>query len=262
MEEIVSSKLCELCNEQAALFCPSDSAFLCFHCDAKVHQANFLVARHLRLTLCSHCNSLTKNRFPPCSRRPGLCPSCSRNSSADSDLHSLSSSSSSSTCVSSTQSSATTQKNISSSNLKQLLEYSTNDSTGEVNSAACDLARSRSVKLRDPRMATGLFMHWCTKIGMYGEEGVVQTACGALGICFGRFRALPVRVGLAACLWFGLRSNDDGSKSTRQSLKRLEEISGVPAKVILATELKLRKIVKANNRRRQGMEENWDEWSP
>lgn len=263
MEEVhVSSKLCELCNDQATIFCPSDSAFLCFHCDAKVHQANFLVARHLRLTLCSHCNSLTKNRFFPCSQSPALCPSCSRNSSAESDLHSLSSSSSS-TCVSSTQSSGTTQRNITCSDRKQLLDSSTNDSTGEVNSAACELARSRSVKLRDPKSATGLFMHWCAKLGMYGEEGIVQTACGALGICFGRFRALPVRVGLAACLWFALASEDDGSKSTWRSLKRLEEISGVPAKLILATELKLRKIVKGNNqRRRQGMEESWGEWSP
>ncbi|KAK4365671.1 hypothetical protein RND71_013551 [Anisodus tanguticus] len=261
MKEVVSSKLCELCNDQASVFCPSDSAFLCFHCDAKVHQANFLVARHLRLAICSHCNTLTKDHYSLCSSRPTLCPSCSRNSSMESDFHSLSSS----TCVSSTQSCATSQKNISSSDRKQLLDSSTNDSTGEVNSDACEIAQSRSVKLRDPRMATGVFMHWCTKLGMYGEEcvGVVQTACGALEICFGRFRTLPLRVGLAACLWFGLKSNGNGSKSTKRSLKRLEEISGVPAKLILATELKLRKIVKANNqRRRQVMEESWGEWSP
>ncbi|CAN4100024.1 unnamed protein product [Withania somnifera] len=257
MEQVhVFSKLCELCNDQAALFCPSDSAFLCFHCDANVHQANFLVARHLRLTLCSHCNSLTKNRFSPFSQRPAICPSCSRNSSADeSDLHSLSSSSSS-TCVSS----STTHKNINSSSRKQFLDSSTND---EVNSGVSELARSRSLKLRDPRVATGLFMHWCTKLGMYGEEGIVQTACGALEICFRRFRALPMRLGLAACLWFGLTSENDGSKSTWPSLKRLEVISGVPAKLIVATERKLQKIVKPNNQRRpQGMEERWDEWSP
>lgn len=262
MEEVVSSKLCELCNDQAALFCPSDSAFLCFQCDVKVHQANFLVARHLRVILCSQCNSVTKNRFslsspPP---RPALCPSCSRNSSADSDLSSVSSSSSS-TCVSSTQSGATTQKNnINSSNRKQF----TNDSTtGEVNSVTKrELARSRSVKLRDPRVATCVFIHWCTKLGMDGEQGALQTACNALGICCGRFRGLPLRVGLAACFWFGLRCKDDKSKSTWLSLKKLEEISGVPAKLILATELKLRKIVKANNRRHQGMEESWAESSP
>ncbi|KAJ8560154.1 hypothetical protein K7X08_004212 [Anisodus acutangulus] len=269
MKEVVSSKFCELCNDEATLFCPSDSAFLCFSCDAKVHQANFLVARHLRLAICSHGNILTKDHYSPCSR-PALCPSCSRNSSAESDLGSLSSSSSS-TCVSRTQSCATTQKNTSSSDRKQLLDSSNsgNEFSGEVNSAAAacpksfELARSRSVKLRDPRVTTGVFMHWCTKIGMYGEEGAVQTALGALEICFGRFRALPVRVGMAACLWFGLRSNSNELKSTQRSLKRLEEISGVPAKLILATELKLRKIVKANKqRRREGMEESWGEWSP
>ncbi|KAL0441268.1 UNVERIFIED_CONTAM: hypothetical protein Sradi_0065700 [Sesamum radiatum] len=46
-------RLCELCNAQATLFCPSDDAFLCCTCDAKVHDANFLVARHLRKTLSS-----------------------------------------------------------------------------------------------------------------------------------------------------------------------------------------------------------------
>lgn len=105
-------------------------------------------------------------------------------------------------------------------------------------------------------------MHWCMKLGIDGDEWVVQTACSALGICLGRSRAMPVRVGLAACFWFGMRSKDDKSKSTWQSLKKLEEISGVPAKLILATEFKFRKIVKANNRRRQGMEESWAESSP
>ncbi|XP_009595996.1 B-box zinc finger protein 32 [Nicotiana tomentosiformis] len=281
MKEVLSSKLCELCNDRAALFCTSDSAFLCFHCDAKVHQANFLVARHLRLILCSHCNSPTKNRFSPCSHSlnsSALCSSCSSNFSAhDSDLHSLSSSSSyssssssSSTCVSSTHSCATTQKNINFSDRKLVdSSKSSNDSSGEViNSAvACPKyeARSRNVKLRDPRAASGVFMHWCTKLGMCGEEGavVLQTACGALGICLGRFRALPLRVGLAASLWLGLRSSaGDRSKSTRQRLMRLEEISGVPAKLILASELKLRQIVKANKQRqRQGMEESWGESS-
>ncbi|CAN4098056.1 unnamed protein product [Withania somnifera] len=253
MERVhVSSKLCELCNDRAAIFCPSDSAFLCFHCDAKVHQANFLVARHLRLTLCSHCNSLTESRFLPCSPRPALCTSCSRNCSADSHLPSLSSSSS-------TQSSGTTQRNTSSSHRKQLLD----SSTGEVNSAGCEFVRYASVKLRNPKAAIGLFMHWCAKLPMYGEEDTVPKAFGALRICFGRFKTLPVRVGLAACLWFGLTSNDDGLKSTWRYLKRLEEISGVPAKLILTTELKLRRIVKANNQRRlQGMEESSGEWSP
>ncbi|XP_016445560.1 B-box zinc finger protein 32-like [Nicotiana tabacum] len=271
-EEVSYFKLCELCNDQAALFCTSDSAFLCFHCDAKVHQANFLVARHLRFTLCSHCNSITKNRFFPCSHSldsNALCSSCTRNFFGnDSDLHSLSYSSSS-TCVSSTHSCAITQKKINFSDRKLVdSSNSANDYSGEViNSATACLkyeARSRNVKLRDPRAATGVFMHWCTKLGMCGEEGavVLQTACGALGICLGRFRVLPLRVSLVASLWFGLKSSGDRSKSMRRYLKRLEEISGVPAKLILAYELKLRQIMKADKqRRRQGMEESWGESS-
>lgn len=52
-------KNCELCSGAARLVCESDEASLCFDCDAKVHGANFLVARHQRLLLCRHCQSPT-----------------------------------------------------------------------------------------------------------------------------------------------------------------------------------------------------------
>ncbi|KAJ6827389.1 ribosomal RNA processing protein 1-like protein [Iris pallida] len=52
-------KGCELCSGMARLHCESDSASLCFDCDAKVHGANFLVARHQRLLLCRACQSPT-----------------------------------------------------------------------------------------------------------------------------------------------------------------------------------------------------------
>ena len=52
-------KKCELCKLPARIFCESDQASLCWDCDAKVHGANFLVARHSRTLLCRACHSPT-----------------------------------------------------------------------------------------------------------------------------------------------------------------------------------------------------------
>lgn len=52
-------KACELCKSKARIYCDSDQASLCWHCDAKVHSANFLVARHSRSLLCHVCQSPT-----------------------------------------------------------------------------------------------------------------------------------------------------------------------------------------------------------
>lgn len=41
------------------MYCESDQASLCWECDAKVHAANFLVARHTRTLLCHRCHSPT-----------------------------------------------------------------------------------------------------------------------------------------------------------------------------------------------------------
>jgi len=50
---------CALCEKKAALLCDSDQAKLCWNCDEKVHSANLLVARHLRVLLCRLCHSPT-----------------------------------------------------------------------------------------------------------------------------------------------------------------------------------------------------------
>lgn len=52
-------KNCELCKTPARTYCESDQASLCWDCDAKVHGANFLVARHSRTLLCHACQSPT-----------------------------------------------------------------------------------------------------------------------------------------------------------------------------------------------------------
>lgn len=52
-------KTCELCKGLARMYCESDNASLCWDCDAKVHSANFLAARHSRSLLCQVCQSPT-----------------------------------------------------------------------------------------------------------------------------------------------------------------------------------------------------------
>ncbi|KAF8051261.1 hypothetical protein N665_1756s0002 [Sinapis alba] len=52
-------KKCDLCDGVARMYCESDQASLCCHCDGKVHGANFLVAKHTRCLLCSACQSPT-----------------------------------------------------------------------------------------------------------------------------------------------------------------------------------------------------------
>lgn len=52
-------KKCELCDSPAKMYCESDRASLCWDCDARVHGANFLVAKHSRTLLCRVCQSLT-----------------------------------------------------------------------------------------------------------------------------------------------------------------------------------------------------------
>jgi len=50
--------VCEFCwAVRAVVYCKSDCARLCLHCDGCVHSANSLSRRHLRSLLCDKCNS-------------------------------------------------------------------------------------------------------------------------------------------------------------------------------------------------------------
>ncbi|XP_031097004.1 B-box zinc finger protein 32-like [Ipomoea triloba] len=108
---------CELCNGEVAVCYPSDFAFLCWSCDTKVHDANFLVARHIRNIICLKCKSFTGHRVSgfgvaPIASHCGSCSSLPPPEAKEADLaDAVSSSSSSSACVSSTHSSS--QKNMS-----------------------------------------------------------------------------------------------------------------------------------------------------
>ncbi|XP_008799489.2 B-box zinc finger protein 32-like [Phoenix dactylifera] len=72
---------CELCKGSAAVCCEADAAFLCWPCDARVHGANFLVARHLRRIACAECHALDEARILAGAGSPpirSLCRSCRR----------------------------------------------------------------------------------------------------------------------------------------------------------------------------------------
>lgn len=62
----------------AAAYCEADGARLCWRCDAAVHRANFLVARHIRALLCAACGGATPWRpaGPRLAPSKALCLPC------------------------------------------------------------------------------------------------------------------------------------------------------------------------------------------
>ncbi|KQJ95157.1 hypothetical protein BRADI_3g15490v3 [Brachypodium distachyon] len=69
---------CELCGAAARVYCCADDATLCWGCDAQVHGANFLVARHARALLCRGCARPTPWRAagPRLGPTASLCERC------------------------------------------------------------------------------------------------------------------------------------------------------------------------------------------
>lgn len=236
----MKGRTCELCNQQASLYCPSDSAFLCSKCDATVHEANFLVARHLRYSFCIKCN-----RFS--TRRP-TCLSCSPENNIPSDSL-TSSSSAESSCATST---AKPSENI------KLKNNTTKKRKRSCSSSVTDDASSPAVE-----KGGSVFVKWSGELGL-GENGdcVVSLASQALVFCLGKWRALPFRVAAATSFWLGLRFCGLHNQSENLNLTRLEAISGVPAKLILAAHAKLARVFTHRlefHSPQQHQEEGWDE---
>ncbi|CAI9772867.1 unnamed protein product [Fraxinus pennsylvanica] len=71
-------KNCVLCKSTARMYCDSDQAILCWDCDARVHTANFLVAKHTRTLLCHVCQSSTPwtGSGPKLAPTVSVCQSC------------------------------------------------------------------------------------------------------------------------------------------------------------------------------------------
>ncbi|GFZ08184.1 hypothetical protein Acr_19g0011210 [Actinidia rufa] len=263
---------CELCDGEASLYCPSDSAFLCWNCDAKVHQANFLVARHVRRTVCSLCKSLTGNRISGAGS-PLLHLICQSCSPADDLDHGLSSSSSS-TCISNAESCSKPPKKIDFDRLKTEKAVSSSSiSTGNSNfpvmfTTEAETQGSRRIPTSPLRSkAEDILVNWCRKLGFGGHCAVAvpvaSKGLGVLGWMECEWRVLPLRVRLAGWLWLCLRGRGcgDRSASTLQVLKRLEEISGVPAKLILAAASKLSRVFHKRRSPSHPPQEAWAESS-
>jgi hypothetical protein len=265
----------ELCSEEASLYCASDTAFLCFHCDARVHQANFLVAAHLRQALCPKCDAFTGYRIFGARTPillPQICHSCLPPDALSDDVDS---SSSSSACVSSTESRAATPKRIALDDrrirehvLKQsVLGYFTEISGMNENvSGLAMFSASAKMKVRgvSPSVdakAGAIFVNWYRKLGVNGIL-VVPSAAKRLGFCLGLLAMSPFRVSMAVSLWLALRFCGDksGSLSTCQNLRRLEKVSGVAAKLILAAEARVTLAVRVSRARRV-LKEGWAECS-
>ncbi|KMS97208.1 hypothetical protein BVRB_7g177600 [Beta vulgaris subsp. vulgaris] len=252
MEEL--KRNCELCNGEASLYCPSDNAFLCHTCDSKVHCANFLVARHVRSLICPNCRKIDGNQFSGAGVPPPatlFCRDCSppeeiEDSGEDDSLSSCSS------CISSTGEAA---EEVETTSLRKRREK-VDGQRREKGTVVVDLK------------VEGVLVNWCKRMEVVQERDigqVVNMAVELLSGCLDRITVLPFRVLLATSFWvavrFCLRGSGGGgtqSASTCQDLRRVEQISGVPAKLILATEAKLARVIK-RRRSREDHEEGWAE---
>lgn len=253
MEEI--KRNCELCRGEASLYCPSDDAFLCYTCDSKVHCANFLVARHVRSLICPCCRNIDGNRFSGAGVPPPATLFCKDCSGGEDSL------SSSSSCISSTGEGA--------------------EEAGTTSSRKREMERGGDVKRRRRERGTvavvdlkveGVLVNWCRRMGVVEEREigqVVNMAVELISGCLDGITVLPFRVSLAASFWVavrvvccrGRRGGGGGGlrgASACQDLKSVEQISGVPAKLILATEAKLARVIR-RRRSREDHEEGWAE---
>ncbi|KAL1292637.1 hypothetical protein HN51_053204 [Arachis hypogaea] len=261
----MKERFCELCKEKASLYCASDSAFLCWKCDATVHNANFLVARHRRRLLCFNCNSFAGVHISGASSRrtAANCRSCSpteihysdeeeEEEEEDNSLCSSppSSSSSSSACVSSSEpragnkirtkylpekrirtvtssGSAVTTDDDDFSTPKQKRQRNNKKKNSNGGGSGSDEVRTASAK------EYSVFAKWSEELGLGLNEGrrVSCVACRALRVWVRKWKGvgIPYKVGAATSFWLGLRF----CGMTFENLRRLEEISGVPAKLIL-----------------------------
>ncbi|GJQ96276.1 hypothetical protein Tco_0007415 [Tanacetum coccineum] len=94
---------------------------------------------------------------------------------------------------------------------------------------------------------------WCSRLGISNKVTVAEAAFQVWWLH--RSRIWPYRVALAASLWLGLlRSSNNKRIRMSALLKRLEEISGVPAKSIVIAQSRL-----ANTSKMVNVEESCDE---
>ncbi|PIA43719.1 hypothetical protein AQUCO_01800045v1 [Aquilegia coerulea] len=271
----MKGRLCELCNGEAWLYCVSDSAFLCLNCDARVHQANFLVARHVRRTICCKCKYFDGNSISGVGFRrhiEPICQSCLSNCSSDSNS---SCTSSSTTCIISSVNQSSNQLNSSSKIVfsggnpflptKYSDEVSKNNKKKKKKNRKIVETRSLNVDFKEE----DILVNWYRKLGVKCNSNIsITLALHAISICLQKFTNLPFRVSLASSLWLSLKlAKEKPAVATCQNLKKLEQISGVPAKLIILAEKKISIVLKKNEGKSSSklddddLQEGWAECS-
>lgn len=245
-------KECELCNQQASFYCPSDSAFLCRSCDVAVHGANFLVARHLRHILCSKCDGFTEILISGTAlhhRLSSTCRSCSPENQSSGEPSSQSSSSCES-CV-------TEKKKTKSRKIMKSFSVS-NSVTDDISPAPGNKnMKKKMIGTEDAgSVAEEIFSKWRRELELDFPVNGDRVAVEAMAVCLRTWKLLPVKVAAASSFWFGLRFCGDNSFATCRNLMRLEKISGVPAKLILATHVKLARVFTQHLELQEGCDES------
>ncbi|RRT58352.1 hypothetical protein B296_00020463 [Ensete ventricosum] len=233
---------CELCGCEAAVFCDPDAAFLCWACDASVHGANFLVARHVRLVACPACDSLDAARCVSGAaprRVRHFCASCDPDSVSPPSPSRSAASSSSSSCLSTSESTAARRG---------------------VKTAAPRLTAARRQRGVADERVEGVLLCWSRRMGLRNRRRCVEAAARVVGACQRATSALPLRVALSAALWFAIKLCEGEAVPERggaPALRRLESCSGVPARLILAVESRISRLAE----RARVAEEGWAECS-
>ncbi|KAF5739219.1 zinc finger family protein [Tripterygium wilfordii] len=258
----MKARVCELCGHQATIYCASDSSSLCSTCDSNVHQANFLAARHLRRHICSLCDSLSGIPFsgPASPHLRNVCDSCSLRKEVESVPCSLSLSSSSA-CLSSTKSFAE-KKCLDGAAAKIASSSIVTADSGDATNRPTRRGEKSKPRTAMEAKSEDIFVNWLRKLGLKlnGGQSVVSSASRAFELCLDRSPVMPLRWSLAASFWLGVRSCGDRSLATWQNLRRLEKVSGVPAKLIVAIGSRLVLDLRARSAGpRLDLEEGWAE---
>ncbi|KAG2613466.1 B-box zinc finger protein 32-like [Panicum virgatum] len=211
---------CELCGAPAAVHCAADAAFLCAACDAKVHGANFLAARHRRTRLLLL-----------------LPPVTAQEEEEDEGYASAASS-----CVSAADSASTARGGRARAGRPP-----------RRGAAAAAAAGRAEVVLEAWAKRMGL-APGAARL----RAAAAWRALRARGSDAAAAR-VPPRVAMAAALWREVAAGGGGaSHGHGDALRRLEACAHVPARLVVAVATSL--LARARARRRgPAVEEGWDE---
>ncbi|XP_031478943.1 B-box zinc finger protein 32-like [Nymphaea colorata] len=248
---------CELCAGEASVFCLPDSAFLCWSCDARVHDANFLVARHLRRPVCSSCQKPAGGAFSGAVVSPLwlFCNSCK--GEEDEEEEEESSSAESYAAAGVREKAGCGMKRADSASMA-----TTTEEEEEGPRVAMRRRNGRSSRRRhgmvgqmDAR-AEEVLERWGRRLGLRNACASVPLAMHAFEVRAQRMGAgCSVRVWLAGSLWLGVRLCE--RKAGQEGLlRKLESVGGVPSRIILLAESKLSRMLKLRVE-----EEGWAECS-